>query len=314
MIISVVCPVLNEENHIQKLIDFFNKAKPSEKELILVDGGSTDRTIEIIGKAIKQHANIILIHNPERIVPYALNLGIKKSSAEIIVRLDAHTEYDPEYFLKIIDTFDSVDAQIVGGPTRTTFTGEVQEAVAFAICTVFAIGDSNVHNLNYRGYTDSVTFGAWKREIFAKAGLFDQELIRNQDDEFHYRAKSLGFKIYQNPDIKLFYYPRSTLKSLFRQYFEYGLFKPLVLKKIRSGIRLRHMVPSFFFLYLMTFAVSFLSIYWLAPLSVYMILNIYFSFVNNKRLRTKILLLLVYPTIHLGYGLGFLRGLIKNIK
>ena len=314
MIISVICPLLNEEKYIRQLISFLKDAEPKDKEIIFVDGGSTDKTLELIVHEQSVHRNITLIHNPARVVPQALNLAIPVCQAEIIVRIDAHCKYDQNYFTKILETFTEIKADIVGGPTRTAYNGPIQESVAFAICTRFAIGDSKVHDVSYRGYTDSVTFGAWRKSIFERTGLFDIDLIRNQDDEFHYRAKSLGLRIYQNPDIKLFYYPRDSLIGLFKQYYEYGLYKPLVLKKIRSGARPRHFIPSFFCVYLLSIPLAFAFNFWVWPLIFYFVLNLFFSFFNTKRVPIKFILLIVYPTIHIGYGLGFIGGLLRKSK
>jgi succinoglycan biosynthesis protein ExoA len=314
MILSVICPVFNEARYIDEVVHFFNNALPKEKELFFIDGESTDNTRKLISAAQQKNANIFLLSNPHRIVPYALNLAIPVCKADIIVRIDAHSKYDLDYFIKILDTFKKTDADIVGGPTRTAHTGRVQEAVAHAICTPFGIGDSKVHDVAYRGYTDSVTFGAWKKSIFNSIGFFDTDLKRNQDDEFHYRAKSHGFKIYQNPDIKLYYYPRDTIKGLFRQYYEYGFYKPLVLKKIKSEAKLRHFIPSLFLIYLLTLPFTIISMVWLIPLMLYLIMDFGFGLLNKKRMVVKSILFVVYPTIHIAYGLGFISYFLKRKK
>ena len=312
MTLSVICPCFNEEEYIEGLLDFFISANPIDKELFLVDGGSNDRTISIIEGYQKNHPNIHLLHNPEKIVPFALNKAIPLCTADKIVRLDAHTKYAPDYFEKIMETFEKVDADIVGGPTRTACKAPFQCAVAHAICTPFGVGNSQVHNIDYEGYSDSVTFGSWKKEIFAEVGMFDERLVRNQDDEFHYRAKSKGKQIYQNPDIKLWYYPRSDAKGLFRQYFQYGLFKPMVLKKVNSEVKLRHLIPSCFLLYFLSLPLAFFTLLWLVPLAIYLFLDLVFSLKAKGNLKVKFSALLVYPTLHVSYGAGFLKGLLKK--
>ena len=310
--ISAICPVYNEEHYVEKVLQFFDSAYPKEKELIIIDGNSTDKTRDVVNDWAKQHPNIYLIDNPKRYVPYALNLAIPLCKGRYIVRLDAHSDYASDYFEKILETFEKTNADIVGGPTRTRSKNDFQQAVSKAICNPFGIGDSKVHQIDYEGLSDSVTFGAWKKEIFSKTGLFDISLKRNQDDEFHYRSKSLGFNVYQHPDIKLYYYPRNTLKGLFKQYFQYGIYKPIVLWKIKSELKLRHLVPSAFSLYFGSLPwLAFLNIIFVFPVILYVFLNIYFSFANNLSLKVKIICLVVYPTLHISYGLGFLIGLIK---
>jgi len=313
-LITVVCPTYNEASFIDNVLEFYSQAPSEETELIIVDGGSTDPTLHIVKRWQAEHPDIRVLLNPEKYVPYALNLAIKNSVGDPIIRLDAHTNYNVDYFEKIIETFKNTDADIVGGPMRSVGRTAFQRAVAFCTSTIFGIGDSKIHNENYKGYSDHVYLGAWRRNLFTDVGYFDEELKRNQDDEFHYRAKSLGKKIYLNPEIKSFYYPRSSLISLIKQYFQYGLFKPLVLKKVKSGIKFRHLIPSAFILYLIAiFFLSEIKIIFI-PLLLYFALQIWFSIANNLGFNEKLFALIVYPTLHLSYGAGFLLGLAKLLK
>lgn len=314
MVISVICPVLNEGNHIEGLMDFFIRASPTEKEFILIDGGSHDNTVQVIEKYTAAYANIRLLYNPDKIVAYALNLAIPQCRGKYIVRLDGHSNYADDYFERIIDVFVSTGADIVGGPTRTAFNSSTQEAIAFTISHPLGIGGSSVHDESYEGYSDSVTFGAWRKEIFDEVGYFDQRLVRNQDDEFHYRAKSKGFKIYQSPSIKLYYYPRKDFKGFFKQYFQYGLYKPLVLKKVKSEIKLRHLIPAGFVVYLATILFLPIGSFKFLPLLLYTLIIIATAFYNHKSWEVKFKLLLTFPCIHIAYGLGFVLGCLRIWK
>lgn len=310
MNLSVICPVYNEEVYIQDLIDYLVRVNPIQKEIIFIDGGSTDRTIEIIQNYSAQYPTIKLLHNPERYVPFALNNAIIACQSEYIVRIDAHSTYAPDYFEKILSTFQETNADIVGGPYRVGFHTPFQQAAGYAISTKLGVGDSKVHQYEYKGYTDSVAYGAWRRDLFDKIGLFDTRLLRNQDDEFHYRAKSRGKRIYQNPDIKLYYYPRSTPQGLFKQYFQYGLFKPRVLRKIQTEIKLRHLIPMLFVLYLVMLPLlAWVSALFILPLLLYMLLIMWVGLRHPAPLQVRLLTALSYPIIHTGYGLGFLLGL-----
>ncbi len=314
--ISVVCPVYNESKHIRTVLDFCIKASPVEKEVIFIDGNSTDQTCAIITEYIGLYPNIKLLHNDKRIVPFALNKAITKAQGDIIVRLDAHTDYSPDYFEKIIETFSTTNADIVGGPMRIAKGNAVQDAIGYATSTFFGVGNSSFHFEDFEGFTDSVYLGAWKKSIFQTTGLFDELLKRNQDDEFHYRAKSQGFTIYQSPNIKSFYYPRNTFGKLFKQYFQYGLYKPLVLKKISSAISLRHLVPSLFVLYLLSlpFFTIFHLNYAFAPLIMYLVTNLIFASISKKGLLQILRIAWAYFIIHLSYGSGFLLGLGKIVS
>ena len=138
--------------------------------------------------------------------------------------------------------------------------------------------------------------------------------MRNQDDEFHYRAKSKGKTIYLNSEIKSTYFPRSSYAKLFKQYFQYGLYKPLVAKKIKSEVKLRHLIPLFFVLYIFSLAAAFKFPILVLPLLLYLLIDMYSSFINNQTLAVKVASVLVYPTLHFSYGLGFLLGLFKQPK
>jgi hypothetical protein len=172
------------------------------------------------------------------------------------------------------------------------------------------VGNSNFHFEDFSGYTDSVYLGAWRRQIFNTTGLFDEMMKRNQDDEFHYRAKSLGFKTYQDKQIRSYYYPRDSASKLFRQYFEYGLYKPLVLKKIKSEVKLRHLVPAGFVLYL--FSLLFIhNIYWFIPLFAYTAAALYFAWKGSNSWQVRAYIFCCYFILHFSYGAGFLLGLRK---
>lgn len=313
--ITVICPTYNEEEHIENILNYFVNSKPSDKELLIIDGGSTDKTVEIIKNWTNKYPNIRLLYNPNKYVPYALNIAIKNSTGDPIVRLDAHTIYSPDYFEKVLETFQKTNADIVGGPMIKIGITDFQKAAAFVTSSPFGIGDSKIHRKNYNGYSDHVYLGAWRRSLFDEIGFFDERLHRNQDDEFHYRAKSLGKKIFLSSEIKSEYLPRKNFIDLFKQYFQYGLYKPLVLKKIKSEIKIRHLIPLFFVIYILFFLI-FIFYHWILifPIILYLLLNIIFSFRNNYKIKIGLLAFSLFPLIHLGYGLGFLMGLFKKSK
>ncbi|WP_020401543.1 glycosyltransferase family 2 protein [Gracilimonas tropica] len=315
--ITVICPVYNEESYIKDVLEFCVKSEPKNKEIIFIDGASEDKTVNIIREYQAIYDNINLYHNPDRYVPFALNKALKYAKTNLIVRIDAHTKYADDYFLTILKTFDEIDADIVGGPYRIAYKNQFQKVVGIAISSKVGVGGSKVHDISFRGYVDSVAYGAWKKGLFDDIGYFDERLMRNQDDELHYRAKSKGKKIFLNPDIKLWYYPRETYSSLFRQYYQYGLFKPLVIRKVKSEIKLRHIIPLLFVIYLFVLPISIMlfSIYLVIPLLIYLVLILGFSLIQKEiNFLDKMKLVIITFLIHFGYGLGFLLGIKKLFK
>jgi succinoglycan biosynthesis protein ExoA len=313
MKLTVICPVYNESKFIVNVLEFCINAHPLDKQIFFIDGNSTDNTCELINAYAAKHNNIKLLHNPEKYVPFALNKAIVHATGDIVVRLDAHTLYADDYFEKVIEAFNNTQADIVGGPMRIANGSILQDAVGYATSTSFGIGNSSFHFEDFEGFTDSVYLGAWKRKIFEQTGLFDESLVRNQDDEFHYRAKSKGFRIYQSPEIKLYYFPRNSFKTLFKQYYQYGLYKPLVLRKIKSALSIRHIVPMGFVLYLVSL-IFFAAIGWyfmFLPLALYVTANLFFSASSKKSIGKIWRIAVSYTILHLAYGSGFIVGLLR---
>ena len=311
--VSIIIPVLNEEKTLDEIFRFLFKNKERISEVLFVDGGSSDQSRELIKNKIKNNGKpaIRLLENPNKYVSFALNIAIPECSGDIIVRLDGHTVYADDYIEKTLESFKNVDAQIVGGPMRIRWNTIKQKAIGLATTSSFGVGNSNFHFPEHDGYTDSVYLGAWQKDIFNTTGLFDEKLRRNQDDEFHYRAKSLGFKIYQNPEIKSWYYPRASYRELFKQYFQYGLFKPLVLKKVNSEIKFRHVVPCIFVTYLLLLpALLMYANIFIIPLMIYVILSIVFGIKTGRR--HFIPVMISFFVIHFSYGLGFVVSILKK--
>ncbi len=315
--VSVIIPILNEEKYIEKCImSVLNQDFPIENlELILVDGMSDDKTVQIIKEYMEKYKFIKLIFNPEKTVQYALNAGIKAACGEIIVRMDAHSEYAEDYVSKCVQYLKNTDAINVGGPMIAVGKGGLQNVIAAAYHSKFALGGGKNHEEGYEGYADTVFLGAFKREDILKLGMYDERLPRSEDDDLNFRIIESGEKIYITPEIKSRYYPRGSYKSLFKQYYEYGLWKVAVIKKHKKPARISHLVPMMF--------VAFLLLCLIAPLKftfpvllLYLLLNFYFSFTNPRvsKLSDKLRLMLVHSIIHIAYGVGFWVGIFKFWK
>lgn len=321
MKLSVICPIYNEEKHIAACLDsILRQDFPKEEmEVLLVDGMSSDRTREIVQQYTAQYPFIFLLDNPKRIVPTGLNIGIRVAQGDVIIRLDAHAIYPDNYFSVLVDKLYALNADNVGGLCRTLPAKEtpVCEAIAAALSSPFGMGDSHFRiGTNKEMQVDTVPFGCFRREVFDKIGYFDEELVRNQDDEFNGRIIKFGGHIYLIPSVVIDYYGRDSIGKVSKMFYQYGLFKPLVNKKLGNPASVRQFFPFFFVLglilgLLLSFVSIFFCILYIAVLALYIFLAAYFSIRQVKGLKRIFLLMGTFFVIHVSYGWGYLRGMIK---
>ncbi len=318
--ISIILPIRNEVKEIGKCLDaILMQDFPSDQiEIIIADGMSTDGTREKVKSYRKIHNYIHLIDNQGKIVSTGMNEAIKKSSGEIIIRVDGHTQIDSNYISTCVETLQRTSADNVGGCMTARANNVFGYSVAIATSTPFGIGNSKFHYSQTEGEVDSVYMGAWPRFVFSKIGLFDEELIRDQDDEFNYRLRANGGRIILNPDIRSIYTTRSTPSGLFTQYFQYGFYKIRVLQKHPRQMSIRQFVPPLFVLSLL--AVLFLTLTtkwgWITLVAIagsYILANLTASIITSAKKGWRHLsrLPVVFAIIHISYGSGFLAGLFK---
>lgn len=318
--VSVVIPVRNEEKYIAKCIESVLRQDfcKDYMELILVDGDSEDKTVEIINRFVDQYTFIKLLKNPQRTVQHALNIGIKNAVGKYIVRMDAHSEYADDYISKCVKYLEKTGAENVGGPMLAKGKNQIQSVVAAAYHSPFALGGGKFHDEAYEGYADTVYLGAFRRETLLKLGLYDEQLPCNEDDDLNFRLVESGGKVFITPKIKSVYYPRASYTALFKQYFRYGFWKVAVIKKHKKPARLSHLVPAAFVAFLILSSIlSYFSK--LADdisslvLLLYFALSLYFSLKNARvtSFADKLRLVWVHFILHTAYGLGFLCGIFK---
>jgi glycosyltransferase involved in cell wall biosynthesis len=309
MKLSIIVPTYNEINHIENLINSINNLDIDEKEIFIVDGGSNDGTVKKLIELKEKYHNLYIVDNPDKYVSHGFNKAYSLTKGEYISLVGAHAFYPKNYFTKCIAEIELNSCDTAGGILKQTGIGLTGKAIAFAMSLKFGVGNTAFRTQKKRMYVDSVAFAVYKRSIFEKVGLLDQDLIRNQDDEFHYRINASGFKILMLPELEVIYYVRESLWKLFSQYFQYGFYKPLVLKKVSSAIKLRHVIPSFYIFYLFSLPICFKYIFWMIPLFCYIISVLYFSFKTNTSAIIRLYMLTVFPVLHIAYGLGFILGL-----
>jgi succinoglycan biosynthesis protein ExoA len=315
--VSVVVPCRNEKHQIERVIhSILAQESPSGGfEVIVADGMSDDGTRTILARLEKEDVRLRVIDNKHLIVATGLNAAIKEAIAPVIIRMDSHTTYDPFYIRTCLEVLQTTGADNVGGPWIATGWGMVGNAIAAAFQSPFASGNRRGHNPDYGGIVDTVYLGCWPRHVFDRIGFFDEELVRNQDDEFNLRLTRAGGKIWQSPLIKSWYTPRSSLIALFRQYVQYGYWKVRVIQKHRLPASVRHLIPSVFVLSLAVLTGAapwspFAAWASIALVSVYLVFSLVVSSITAARAGWVLLPLmpLVFACYHFAYGFGFLRG------
>lgn len=329
--VSVIMPVLNEKFYIKNCLEsLLTQDYPKEYlEIILVDGNSTDGTTEILNEYAEKYDFIKVIENPKKTVQFALNLGIKNSTGTYIVRMDAHADYEKDYISKCVEYLIKTGADNVGGPTVAKGKFETQKIIAAAYKSPFALGGSKHYDENFEGYADTVAWGAFKKQTLVDIGMYDERLPRSEDEDLNLRIVKNGGKIYITPEIKSVYYPKNSFEDLFKQYYNYGLWKVAVMKKHKRPTRLAHLAPMLFVAFLaLLFILPMISfsplkiIFSFIPLKLlklsrailflYIILDIYFSFSSNLSTASqKLGLMLAHFIIHVSYGIGFWHGIFK---
>lgn len=324
--ISVICPIYNEEKYIAQCIEsvLVQDYPQADLEILFVDGMSNDRTREIIAQYAQQYDYIRLIDNPEKIVPYAMNRGIEASKGDIIIRLDAHAIYPHNYFSELVKGLNQHQADNVGAQCYTlpADNSAKAKAIAAALSSPLGVGNSMFRiGVKEDVEADTVPFGCFRRAIFDKVGMYDLDLVRNQDDELNARIIQHGGKIVLLAGITINYYARDTFSKLYRMYYQYGLYKPLVNKKLGSPATIRQLIPPLFVIglvlgLLLSLCLPYLWIAYTLVIGLYLLAGLIQGAQQAWKHRKAILLLLMpwaILTLHVSYGIGYWVGLGKII-
>lgn len=324
VLVTIIVACRNEKRHIREFLDSLlaQDMDGMTWEAIIADGMSDDGTREILAEYSACHPQLRTIDNARRVVSPGLNAAIRAARGTIVIRMDAHTFYAPDYCRRSVTELQRTGADNVGGPARTRTEGTRARAFAAAYHSPFSTG-ARFHDENYEGWIDTVPYGCWRKETLERIGLFDEALVRNQDDELNLRLIRSGGRIWQSPEIVSWYAPRATLTALFLQYFQYGFWKAAVVRKHRIPGSWRHLVPVAFVLtHILLFAACILtaaassreftvvSRLWLALVLAYMAANVAASIAAARKSGWGTLPYLpaVFTVYHFSWGLGFLAG------
>jgi glycosyltransferase involved in cell wall biosynthesis len=321
--VSVIVPCRNEAGFIARCLDSIlaTSFDRSRLDVLVVDGRSDDGTRDIVADYAARFVCIRLLDNPKQITPAALNIGIAASRSDIIIRMDAHNIYPRDYITSLVEWLRASGADNVGGlwVTRPSRDTPVARAIALSLSHPFGVGNSYFRiGATEPRWVDNVPFGCYRRDVFDRIGLFDEDLVRNQDDELNLRLIRSGGRILLVPSIVSHYHARASLAKLWRMNFQYGYFKPLVIRKIGAVMTLRQIVPATFVTSLVVSGVlapvsRSMSVLFSGILLAYLAANLAVAIPSIRRhgWRCAAALLLAFPTMHVGYGVGFITGVLN---
>jgi succinoglycan biosynthesis protein ExoA len=320
--VTVVMPVRNESAFIERSLGavWAQDYPPERYEVIVADGLSTDGTLQWLqNQQASAQSRLKIVTNHGRIAPTGLNAAIAQARGDIIVRVDGHCEIAPDYVRRCVAHLQNAEVDGVGGPLETIGQTPLAQAIACAMSSPFGIGNSAFRTVKGQTMlTDTVAFPAYTRAAIERAGPYDEELVRNQDDEYNYRLRKLGGRILLAADVRARYYSRGNLRSLLRQYFQYGVWKVRVLQKHPRQMSGRQFVPPLFVTTLLTLSSAAL----ISSLAAWLLTAVVLSYAAANGLATILTARrcgwqlaayfpIIFPTLHLSYGVGFLVGLFR---
>jgi succinoglycan biosynthesis protein ExoA len=323
--VSFVMPVRNEEGYIRaslrSLVD--QSYSPAAYEIIVVDGRSADRTREIIAEMCQTNPHVRLLDNPAGIVPTAMNIGIRAARGEVIIRADGHNIYPRDYAENCVSCLERTGADNVGGPWVTAAADDSLSArlVAAILSNPFGVGDSKFRTSNVEGFVDTVPFGAFRKEVFEKVGLYNEQLVRNQDNELNSRIREAGGRIYLSPALTTRYHPVKTFSGLLKYAFRTCKWHVFTLRENKSSMGFRHLAPAAFLLILLLLGSSSVASNMaraslLLVLGGYLLVGLYFSLKSIRAGGWMLALVQPFATLlfHIAYGVGTLFGLVYLFK
>lgn len=321
--VSIIMPCRHEERYIERCLESIiaNDYPRDELELIVIDGMSEDRTREIVSAYARKNPFIRLLDNPKKVQTFATNIGLREAKGDVVIRMDAHSEYPKDYIAKCITWLEKTNMDCVGGlwVTRPGEDTVVANAIALALSHPFGVGNSYFRiGVAEPKEVDTVPFGCYKKDVFDRVGFFNENLNRTDDIEFNLRLKRAGGKILLVPEIFSYYYARANLNDLAKQNFGNGFWVLYSLAFVKLPFSGRHLIPLLFVLSLSgslvlsmidkSFIYLFAFIY-----GLYMLVDTIVSFKLGVKKGLKYLpfLLITFPLLHLSYGVGSLWGIVK---
>ena len=319
--VSIIVPCRNEVAYIGRFLSQLFQQTANEDfdlEVLVAEGRSNDGTRAILDEYARTQPKLRVLDNPQQIVSTGLNRAIREATGSTIVRMDVHTRYAPDYITQCVTALELSGADNVGGPWVAEGNNYVSRAVALVFDSPIVSGGGRAHAKSHEGPVDTVYLGCWRKEAFEQYGLFDESLLRSQDNELNLRINRNGGRVWQTPRIRSWYVPRGTIGTLFKQHVQYGYWKARVVKKHRLPASVRQLVPGAFLAVLVGLtgaspwseSASALLLLVLGAYGAVLVLATLAACQAGKVLRFAPVLPLVFGAYHFGFGYGFLRGVL----
>jgi len=317
--VSIVIPMRNEEKYVGECLEsILENNYPLEKmEIFVVDGMSEDNSRKIVKQFASKYSQIKLLENPKKITPVARNIGVRNAKGKNIIVVDAHRFLGKDFIIKSIRCLQNMpEVSCVGGIAISIGENFWGNLIALALSFPFGVGNAKYRTGKFKGFVDIVACPTYRGEVFDKIGLFDEELIRNQDNEFNFRLTRAGGKIYLDPEIESYYYVRPSLSKLWRQHFQYSYWNVKIVQKYKRTTSWRHSAPLVFLISLIISGIIGVFTEW----GLYLLMIIGGGYIGASLLSSLVIaakngwkyfpfLPLVFAIIHFGYGFGFLKGI-----
>ncbi len=315
--VTIAMPCLNEEAFLETCLrSVLAQDYPADRfEVLVADGRSTDRTREILARISEADPRVRMIDNPDRIQAAGMNAMIRASRGDVVVRMDVHCEYAPDYVRNCVEALAKTGADNVGGAQRARATTLFQRALCAALDSPLGVGGAKYRSAESEGFVDTVFLGAFRRSVFEEVGLYDPKAVTNEDAELNQRIVAAGGKVYLSRDIVVFYHPRASYEALATQYFKYGRGRARTLVKHGKFLSLRPALP---FLMTVGGAALLATNRWhrLAPLAFgsYALATALEAVRVGRRegLATIPLVWSIFPVLHVSHGVGFAVGLVRH--
>lgn len=317
--VSIAMPAYNEERYLEACIASVQAQDyPREQiEILVADGRSTDRTREILARLSAADSRIKLVDNPLRLQAAGLGQAVRVAQGDIIIRMDVHCEYAPDYVRKCVEVLERTGADNVGGAQRAKATTPFQRALCAALGSPLGVGGARYRSADAEGFVDTVFLGAFRRQIFETIGLWDPRAITNEDAELNQRILEAGGHVYLSRDIVVHYFPRDSLTTLAKQYFRYGRGRARTLLKLGKFSNIRPALP-FVMVAGETLLLAVPPLWPVAAgsLAAYALATGVEAIRVGGRLGGAGVgtVWSIFPVLHVSHGLGFAAGLLQYLR